>query len=118
VNAGVARPMLASEPAWTRSLATSRASDRALAGFGALCLKGFLVAQFLSLTRLFFSNHLGDGVTSYASEAGLLSVALLAPAVLTYGLQSGSPFGTLVPAARSYRDTKPPRSPTTSFPTS
>jgi len=77
-----------------------RISDHALAATGALCLKLFLLAQFLSLTRLFFSTRVGDGVTPLASAAGLLSVALLFPAVLAYGLRSGSPFGTLVAPAR------------------
>jgi hypothetical protein len=65
-----------------------------------LCFSGFLLAQFLSLTRLFWSTHLGDGVTSLASLAGLLSVGLLAPAVVGYGLRAGSLFGTLVPVGR------------------
>jgi hypothetical protein len=82
------------------SMALSRTSDRALAAAGAFCLKLFLLAQFLSLTRLFFSTRVGDGVTPLASAAGLLSVALLFPAVLAYGLRSGSPFGTLVAPAR------------------
>lgn len=77
-----------------------RAADRTLEGLGALCVKGFLVAQFLSLTRLFFSNHLGDGVAAYASMAGLLSVGLLAPAVAAYGVASGSVFGRLVEGGR------------------
>lgn len=77
-----------------------RAADRTLEGLGALCVKGFLLAQFLSLTRLFFSNHLGDGVAAYASMAGLLSVGLLAPAVAAYGVASGSVFGRLVEGGR------------------
>jgi hypothetical protein len=93
---------MVSAPSWARIAAMPRASDHALAGIGALCLSGFLVAQFLSLTRIFFSNHFGSGITFYASQAGLLSVALLPPAVLIYGMQSGSPFGTLVPAARAW----------------
>jgi hypothetical protein len=84
------------------AVAARRASDRVVAGFGAICLQAFLVAQFLSLTRLFFSNHLGESVTSYASQAGVLSVALLLPAVATYGLGAGSPFGTLVAAGRTW----------------
>jgi hypothetical protein len=79
-----------------------RASDHAVAGMGTLCLKAFLVAQFLSLTRLFFSTQLGDGITFYASLAGLLSVALLIPAVAAYGMRAGSPFGTLVRGGRMW----------------
>jgi hypothetical protein len=105
MTAGVARPGLGPwrTPAWAPvAQAASRASEHAVGGIGALSLAAFLLAQFLSLTRLFFSNRLGDGVTSYASQAGLLSVALLGPAVVAYGLQSGSLFGRLVPAARAW----------------
>lgn len=77
-----------------------RTADRTLEGMGALFLKGFLLAQFFSLTRLFFGNHLGDGVATYASMAGLLSVGLLLPAVAAYGLASGSLFGRLVEGGR------------------
>jgi hypothetical protein len=80
--------------------APPRASERVVAALGALCLKAFLAAQFLSLTRLFLANHLGEGLASLASLAGLFSVAFLAPAVLAYGLGAGSLFGNLVPAAR------------------
>jgi hypothetical protein len=83
---------------WTPA-AVPRTSERALGAVGALCLKAFLLAQFLSLTRLFFSTRFGDGVTTIASLLGLLSVALLLPAVVAYGLRSGSLFGTLVPPA-------------------
>ena len=41
-------------------------------------------------------------MNTLASLAGLLSVGLLAPAVLAYGLRTGSLFGTLVPAARAW----------------
>jgi hypothetical protein len=77
-----------------------RASDRAIEALGAWCFRAFLCAQFLSLTRLYFTNHLGGPVAFVASQAGLLSVALLAPAVLVYGLSAGDPFVRLVPAAR------------------
>ncbi|HEY7514830.1 MAG TPA: hypothetical protein VIC87_10150, partial [Vicinamibacteria bacterium] len=79
-----------------------RASDHAVAAFGRGCLKLFLAAQFLSLTRLFFVDILGDGVTPVASQAGVVSVALLVPAVLVYGLRSGSIFGNLIPAAQHW----------------
>ena len=105
MTAGVARPAMGRlvSPAWAATfVAAPSVSDHALAALGALCLKGFLLAQFLSLTRLFFSHHFGDGVTVYASQAGLLSVALLFPAVVAYGLGSGSLFGTLVPGARAW----------------
>jgi hypothetical protein len=65
-----------------------------------MCFKVFLLAQFLSLARLSFSKHLGEGVMPIASAAGVLSVALLLPAVLFYGLRSGSLFGTLIAPAR------------------
>jgi hypothetical protein len=77
-----------------------RASERAFVGAGAACLKLFLVLQFLSLTRLYLVNHLGAAVSRVASLGGILSVLLLAPAVLVYGLSAGDPFGRLVPAAR------------------
>jgi hypothetical protein len=79
---------------------SARTSERALGALGAACFKGFLAAQFLSLTRLYFGNHLGGGVAFIASQAGLLSVALLVPAVLVTGLSSGDPFGRLSPEAR------------------
>jgi hypothetical protein len=91
---------------WSRAgiavAATPRTSERALLAIGALSFQAFLVAQFLSLTRLFWSTHIGEGASTLASLAGLLSVALLAPAVLAYGLRAGSLFGTLVPAARAW----------------
>lgn len=77
-----------------------RASERAALGLAPLCLRLFLVAQFLSLTRLFFIQHLGSGAGAVASQAGLLSVALLPPVVLAYGLKDGDPFGRLVFGAR------------------
>jgi len=95
---GVAPPAYAR--AWSGSGPLARPADRALAAVGALCFKAFLAAQFLSLTRLFFSEHLGEGITAIASQVGVLSVALLLPAVVAYGLGSGSMFGTLVPQAR------------------
>jgi hypothetical protein len=85
---------------WTAPRTVPRTADRTLEGVGALCLKAFLCAQFLSLTRLFFSNHLGDGVATYASMAGLLSVGLLVPAVAAYGAASGTVFGRLVEGGR------------------
>ena len=80
----------------------ARASDRALSALGALCLKAFLAAQFLSLTRLFFIQHLGEGFAAIATQAGLLSVALLLPAAVIYGMEAGSLFGRLVPPARAW----------------
>ena len=82
--------------------AVSRPSEHALLGLGALSFQAFLLAQFLSLTRLFWSTRLGEAASSLASLAGLLSVGLLAPAVLAYGLRAGSLFGTLAPAARGW----------------
>lgn len=80
----------------------ARPSEQALLGVGTLAFQVFLLAQFLSLTRLFWSTRAGDAVSALASLAGLLSVALLAPAVLAYGLGVSSLFGTLVPAARAW----------------
>jgi hypothetical protein len=77
-----------------------RASERAVAAIGSLAWKGFLVSQFLSLSRLFFSTKLGDGVTVLASAAGLLSVGLLFGAVVIYGMRAGDPFGALDHGAR------------------
>ncbi len=85
---------------WPGPRAVPRASEQALTGVGRLCLKLFLVAQFLSLARLYFVTRFGDGVAVVASQAGILSVALLLPAVLAYGLRSGGVFGTLVPEGR------------------
>ena len=81
---------------WDPPLARPQASEQAVFALGKLCLLAFLAAQFLSLTRLFFSQHLGDGVTAVASVAGIASVALLLPAVLIYGLQAEGPLGNLV----------------------
>jgi len=86
----------------TTSVPAARTSETALLGLGALCFKVFLLAQFLSLTRLFWSERLGQGVETLAGAAGLLSVALLAPAVLAYGLRAGSLFGTLIAPARTW----------------
>jgi len=83
-----------------RAATAARPADHAVAAVGAVCFKVFLAAQFLSLTRLFFSEHLGGGIAPLASYAGVLSVALLLPAVASYGLRAGSLFGTLVPQAR------------------
>lgn len=95
-----------SPPGWPAAGAaagtTTRTSEHALAALGALCVQAFLLAQFLSLTRLFWSTRLGDGVSALASLAGLLSVCLLAPAVLAYGLRAGGLFGTLVPGAQAW----------------
>ncbi len=85
---------------WKPTAFAPRASERAVSSLGALCLSAFLAAQFFSLTRLFFARHLGEGVAAVASQAGIYSVALLLPALLTYGLEAGSLFGTLTPAAR------------------
>lgn len=92
-----ARPALAN---WRRPAARPRASDQAVHGLGTLCLHAFLAAQFLSLTRAFFSQRLGEGFAALASLAGILSVALLVPAVATYGLRGGGPLGNLVDGAR------------------
>ncbi|HSD28669.1 MAG TPA: hypothetical protein VLL75_15310 [Vicinamibacteria bacterium] len=93
-------PPTAGAVAWRATTLAPRASEQAVAYLGSLCLRAFLAAQFLSLTRLFFARHLGEGFATFASLAGILSVALLFPALLTYGLQAGSLFGTLTPAAR------------------
>jgi hypothetical protein len=102
MTSGLAPGALAPASVGSRPLpgAAARPADHALAATGALCFKVFLAAQFLSLTRLFFSTHLGGGITSVASVAGVASVALLLPVVASYGLQAGSLFGTLVPPAR------------------
>jgi hypothetical protein len=105
VSTGFARPAPGrlSAPAWTApAAAAANASEHAVAAFGALCLKAFLLAQFLSLTRLFFTHRFGEGIALYASQAGLLSVGLLVPAVLIYGAGAGSVLGTLVPGARAW----------------
>jgi hypothetical protein len=77
-------------------------SSHALSALGALCLKAFLAAQFVSLTRLFFIQRLGDGFAAVATQAGLLSVALLLPAVVAYGLEAGSLLGHLAGRARAW----------------
>ena len=78
---------------WSRAVVSARASEHALWGFGALCFAGYLTAQFVSLTRLYLIEHLGGVAAWVASQAGLLSVGLLVPAVVAYGLRSGSLFG-------------------------
>jgi hypothetical protein len=85
---------------WTLPRVVPSASEQAFAGLGKLCFKAFLIAQFFSLTRVFFLEHLGRGVAPAFSQAGLNSVPLLFPAVVAYGLREGSVFGTLVPRAR------------------
>lgn len=85
-------------PAYGTSLV--RPADAAMTALGRLCLVGFLAAQFLSLARLFFIEHLGGVAAAVASQAGLLSVALLLPAVVGYGLGEGSLLGRLVEPAR------------------
>jgi hypothetical protein len=88
------------EVVWRASAFAPRASERAVAALGALCLNAFLAAQFFSLTRSFFMRHFGEGVATLASQAGIDSVALLLPALLAYGREAGSLFGTLTPPAR------------------
>lgn len=94
---GSVRPALT---AWPPALARPSASEQAVRGLGALCLYGFLAAQFASLTRLFFSQRLGEGFSVFASFAGILSVALLLPAVAIYGLRGEGLLGNLVEGAR------------------
>jgi hypothetical protein len=94
---GSARP---APTAWRPALARSRASEQAVSGLGTLCLYAFLAAQFVSLTRLFFSQRLGEGFAVVASFAGILSVALLLPAVAIYGLRGEGLLGNLVEGAR------------------
>lgn len=84
--------------AWVPPLAPPRASEQALLAIGTLSLQLFLAAQFLSLTRLFY----GSGVATIASAAGIVSVALLLPAVAAYGLRAGSLLGQLVQGARRW----------------
>jgi hypothetical protein len=86
--------------AWVRPLAPPRASETALFALGTLCLQVFLLAQFLSLTRLFWSQRFGEGVNAAASAAGVLSVGLLLVAAVVYGLRAGNPLGQLVDAGR------------------
>lgn len=88
------------DPAWTTVRPAPTVAERALAAMGALCFKTFLVAQFFSLTRLFFVQRLGDGAGVAAGQIGILSVALLVPAVVAYGLRSGGLLGTLAAPAR------------------
>jgi len=90
----------AAATAWVPPLAPPRASEQAVWTLGKLCLFAFLAAQFLSLTRLFFSERLGAGLTAVASIAGIASVALLVPAVAVYGARAGSLLGRLVGGAR------------------
>ena len=85
-------------PAWTAP--QERPADAALFSLARLCLLGFLAAQFLSLARLFFVQHLGGLAAAVASQAGLLSVGLLLPAVVGYGLRDGSLLGRLTEPAR------------------
>jgi hypothetical protein len=85
--------------AWP-SVAVARPADAAVSAVGRLCLLGFLAAQFLSLARLFFVQHLGGAAAAVASQAGLLSVGLLMPAIVGYGLTEGSLFGRLTEPAR------------------
>src|SRR5262249_50054943 len=80
---------------WTPPRPSPRASEPAFAAFGSLCFKAFLGCQFLSLTRVFFIEHMGDAVGALFSIAGLYSVAFLLPAVAAYGMRQGSVLGTL-----------------------
>jgi hypothetical protein len=85
---------------WKASAFCPRRSERILSALGSPCLIAFLVAQFFSLTRLFFVRQLGEGAAEAASIAGTHSVVLLLPAVLAYGVRARSPFGTLTRRAR------------------
>jgi hypothetical protein len=85
-------------PAWTAPC--ERPAEAAVFSLARLCLVGFLAAQFLSLARLFFVQHLGGLAAAVASQAGLLSVGLLLPAVVGYGLRDGSLLGRLTEPAR------------------
>lgn len=91
--------MTAIARAWP-AVGVTRPADAAVAALGRLCLLGFLAAQFLSLARLFFVQHLGGVAAAVASQAGLLSVGLLLPAIVGYGLGEGSLFGRLTEPAR------------------
>jgi hypothetical protein len=84
---------------WGELAAPARASEHAMMAMGTLCFRAFLLAQFFSLTRQFWAQHLGSGMLLLASLAGLLSTALLIPAVLAYGFRTGSVFGRLAPGA-------------------
>jgi hypothetical protein len=92
--------MTAGSAAWDPALVRPHASEQAVFAVGKLCLLAFLAAQFVSLTRLFLVQHLGNGVTAVASFAGIASVALLVPAVLIYGLRAEGPLGNLVDGGR------------------
>jgi hypothetical protein len=86
--------------AWRLPVGSPRASEQALWFMGKLCLLGFLAAQFVSLTRLFWSQRLGAGALGLATVAGIASVALLLPAATIYGLRADGPLGNLVDGAR------------------
>lgn len=95
--------MTAAARAWPAVvLPRQRPADVAVAEAGRFCLLAFLAAQFLSLARLFFVQHLGGAAAFAASQAGLLSVALLPVAVMAYGLREGSVFGRLAEPARAW----------------
>ena len=51
--------MTAGSAAWDPPLVRPHASEQAVFAVGKLCLLAFLAAQFVSLTRLFFVQHLG-----------------------------------------------------------
>jgi hypothetical protein len=91
--------------AWSDPAVRSEASERAVWTFGKLCLVGYLAAQWISLTRLFLTEHLGGAAAIVASQAGLLSVGLLVPAVVSYGLRAGSLFGRLTSGGRLWAGT-------------
>jgi hypothetical protein len=100
---GVALPR---EPmAWRGPVVHVETSERALWSFGKLCLVGFVVAQWISLTRLFLTEYLGGAAEIVASQVGLLSVGLLVPAVVFYGLRGGSLFGRLTAGGRLWAGT-------------
>jgi len=91
----------AARPAtWGLPAAPPRASEQAVWFMGKLCLLGFLAAQFLSLTRQFWSPRLGAGILGSATVAGIASVALLLPASAIYGLRADGLLGNLVDGAR------------------
>jgi hypothetical protein len=85
---------------WRLTEGSPRASEQAVWSTGKLCLLGFVAAQFVSLTRLFWSQHLGGGIDGLATVAGIASVALLLPAAAIYGLRADGPLGNLVDGAR------------------
>lgn len=67
---------------------------------GLLSFTVFLVAQFFSLSRIYFVTNFGESWAGFATTASVGSIVLLIPAVLSYGEYAGHPLGRLSQGGR------------------